>query len=211
MYIERILTWFNHILPEVAESLNPPALQSEIDELEGLIEVKLPVGVRDLYLFANGQNSHASTGLWYGFPMLSLEEIANDWQCWNELFSEDYMQEFIWSDEHSSYKDGFVKPMYANPKWIPLANDSGGNNFGLDFDPGPNGQIGQVINFGRDEFVKYVLANSFEEFLKWYADQLESGNYRISSESYDGEVVKVLNTRFPSTEHFLDAVPKLFR
>jgi len=196
---------------QISDSFNPPATVEEIDSIEQLVGVKLPAQLRELYLYANGQSNEAQTGLWYGLPMLSTSEIEREWKAWYELFTEEGMQEFIYSDEHSSYKEGYIKPMYMNPKWVPLSNDSGGNHFGIDYDPGPKGTKGQIINFGRDEFVKYVLGDSFDDFLKWYVEQLEAGNYQINEFRCDDTVTKVLNTKFPSTEHFLDSIPELFK
>jgi hypothetical protein len=45
----------------------------------------------------------------------------------------------------------------------------------MDSAPGPAGSVGQVINFGRDEKLKCVLAASWGEFLLSYARFLESG------------------------------------
>lgn len=65
----------------------------------------------------------------------------------------------------SSDPPGAVKPMDTNRSWIPLTREHGGNHIDLDFDPGPDGVVGQVIAYGRDEDEKRLLANSFREFL----------------------------------------------
>lgn len=107
-----------------------------------------------------------------------------------------------------SHVNGMVREMYANKKWIPFAYDWGGNFLGLDYDPDESGTCGQVINFGRDEDVKYVLAASFTEFIDWYVKQLESGNFRI--EPRENNERRSFNTKFPQTSHFLDSVKILF-
>jgi hypothetical protein len=50
-----------------------------------------------------------------------------------------------------------------------------GNYLGVDMAPGVQGHEGQVINFGRDEDVKAVLADSLAEVLEWLAVQAENG------------------------------------
>ncbi|MFJ9499072.1 SMI1/KNR4 family protein [Brevibacillus centrosporus] len=50
--------------------------------------------------------------------------------------------------------------MERNRYWLPISKDWGGNHLGLDLDPDEQGRMGQVINFGRDEEVKYVVALS---------------------------------------------------
>lgn len=105
----------------------------------------------------------------------------------------------------SSNRPGFVKPVYANRNWIPLT--AGSDH--LDFDPGPNGTVGQVINFGRDEDEKDVIASSFGDFLQWYVKELESGNYRI--EEWQGSGFgREFMIKTPGNQHFLDAVKELF-
>ncbi len=59
-------------------------------------------------------------------------------------------------------------------------NDS--NHIGIDLEPGPCGVVGQVINFGRDQEQKYVLARSWAHFLKDVADELEAGNFVITED-----------------------------
>ena len=119
--------------------------------------------------------------------------------------------------------------MYASPGWIPFASDSGGNCLGIDLDPGPTGTRGQVINFGRDEDEKFVLAPSMNEFLEWFADQLESGNFLIrevpkpstrayvvqrlvpqESVSAPEPMWRSLSTKNPPTHHILDSAKVMF-
>jgi hypothetical protein len=56
---------------------------------------------------------------------------------------------------------------------------SGCAYFGLDLNPGLNGVVGQVVNFGRDEENKYVLATNWARFLADVADELEAGNFAV--------------------------------
>jgi hypothetical protein len=64
--------------------------------------------------------------------------------------------------------------MYANKKWIPFAVFMDSNYVGLDFDPKADGTVGQVINFGREEEQKSVLADSFAGFIRRFIDELET-------------------------------------
>ena len=66
--------------------------------------------------------------------------------------------------------------MYANPLWIPLTHDGGGNHAGLDFDPDTKGRPGQVIVFGRDMDTKRLVAPNFETFLDIFAAELRLGH-----------------------------------
>ena len=49
-------------------------------------------------------------------------------------------------------------------------------------DPGPSVVVGQVINFGRDQEQKFVLARSWAHFLEDVADELERGKFVIAGD-----------------------------
>lgn len=65
-----------------------------------------------------------------------------------------------------------VQKAYAHPAWIPLARDWGGNYLATDLAPGPAGQWGQIIIYGRDYDCKYVVARSWAALLAMVADDL---------------------------------------
>ena len=204
----KLFRWFEKELPEVIGDLSEPAEEIKIKNLENKLKVKFPDELRELYLVYDGQRNKINTGLFYGLGFLSLEMVEKHWNDWVKVIDsvdDDGMKDL--SMFCKSHVSGAVKEVYANKKWVPIAYDFGGNYFGLDFDPGQNGVYGQVINFGRDENEKYVIANSFGEFIEWYIEQLESGNYNIVVEEDGG---KSFNTKNPSSGHFLDAVTKLF-
>jgi len=82
-----------------------------------------------------------------------------------------------------SVPPGAVQKAYAHPAWIPLVRDWGGNNLAVDLAPGPAGQWGQVILFGRDYDTKYVVARSWAAFLAVVADDLNSGKWFVDEET----------------------------
>ena len=65
------------------------------------------------------------------------------------------------------------------------------------------GTPGQIINFGRDERLKFIMARSLGLFLQWMADEMERGGVAVDDH---GSPILVE----PLNEHFLDAVPKRF-
>lgn len=83
----------------------------------------------------------------------------------------------------SSVPANAVKKSYAHPAWIPLVRDWGGNNLAVDLAPGPAGQWGQVILFGRDYDTKYVVARSWAAFLALVADDLNSGKWFVDEDT----------------------------
>jgi cell wall assembly regulator SMI1 len=152
------------------DTLNPSASVDEIAALERVIKRPLPDDVRESLVIHNGQPRQL-TGFVFGLDLLDAERIACEWGIWAGLTT--YNQEY--RENMTSFPEGTIEPDYANPGWIPLTKSAGANYLGVDLAPGPAGSTGQVINFGRDENMKCVLAASWGEFLLSYAKFLESG------------------------------------
>ncbi|KAH6652202.1 glucan synthesis regulatory protein [Truncatella angustata] len=96
-------------------------------------------------------------------------------------------QSSTWRQDLMSKQDsvpaGAVQRVYAHPAWIPLVRDWGGNNLAVDLAPGPSGTWGQIILFGRDYDIKYVVARSWAHFIAIVADDLNSGRWYIDEDS----------------------------
>ncbi|KAK9463387.1 uncharacterized protein V1516DRAFT_618864 [Lipomyces oligophaga] len=76
-----------------------------------------------------------------------------------------------------------VQPVYSCTGWIPLAKDFCGNNIAVDLTPGPAGNWGQVILFGREFDCKYVIARSWGHFLAMLADDFQEGKWSVDEDS----------------------------
>jgi len=94
-----------------------------------------------------------------------------------------------------SVPPGAIQKAYAHPAWIPLVRDWGGNNLAIDLAPGPRGQWGQVILFGRDYDTKYVVARSWAAFLGVVADDLNSGRWFVDEDSGELKLREFKQTR----------------
>lgn len=153
------------------------------------------------------------TGIIVGCMLLDCEEIVQEWKNWkivNEEFlsgvksqraeyplkalnqgsSSSHAQndkKKLWRqellDRQDSQPPNAIQKAYADPCWIPLARDWGGNNIAIDLNPGPAGKWGQVILFGRDYDCKYVVARSWAHFLAVVADDLCSEKVSVDEET----------------------------
>lgn len=103
-----------------------------------------------------------------------------EWQTFFNLSSDEELQQI----ESYSVPEGSIKEQYINRYWIPIAHDHGGNFLGVDLNPDSNGIYGQVINFGRDETVKYVIAHNITDLLTFIAQTLKNGAYTIDEETF---------------------------
>ncbi|ORY71736.1 glucan synthesis regulatory protein [Pseudomassariella vexata] len=90
---------------------------------------------------------------------------------------------------------GAVQRAYAHSGWIPLVRDWGGNNLAVDLAPGPMGTWGQIIMFGRDYDIKYVVARSWSAFIALVADDLNSGKWSIDEETNELKLREFKTTR----------------
>lgn len=90
-----------------------------------------------------------------------------------------------------------IQKVYAHHGWIPLVRDWGGNNLAIDLAPGPAGQWGQVILFGRDYDTKYVVARSWSAFLAMVADDMHSAKWWVDE---DTKELKLREFKAPRVE-----------
>jgi cell wall assembly regulator SMI1 len=203
--LARLDAWYADHLPPDQYKFNQPATDVALDAFEREIGIKLPQSYRQLYRWHDGENDDRR-GHIYGLPLLSLKAAGFQWQSWNRVLGE------LGGDRYEipggSWPKDAVDPAYINPRWVPLTHDGSGNHIGLDFDPWPNGRIGQVIIFGRDEDVKCVLAESLGKFLEWIASLLESGNVRLDEEP-GKQLLRRFRLKNPPDTEFLDGARAL--
>ncbi|WP_171056182.1 leucine-rich repeat domain-containing protein [Paenibacillus sinopodophylli] len=195
-YLRELLALLETRLPQLAESLEAPATPDQIAAAEQHIGVTFSDDLRQLYLAFNGEK-RMGVGLFFGLRFLSLNELVAEWQIWSKL-NVDYGEE----GNHFSIPTGWIKEKYINLGWLPIAEDGGGNHLGIDVDPDDEGISGQVINFGRDEETKYVIANRLADLMRFMCDTVKSGNYKVDN---DEEYVYWMYGE-QGVGHFLDAV-----
>jgi cell wall assembly regulator SMI1 len=111
------------------------------------------------------------------FASSSEPPIAQPQQSGNPLWRQELLA------RQDSQPPNAVQKAYAHPAWIPLARDWGGNYLAADLAPGPAGQWGQIIIFGRDYDCKYVVARSWGALLAMVADDLGTDKVHIDEDS----------------------------
>lgn len=179
--------------------LNPPATVEEIEHAEKEMNITFPDDLRALYLVHDGEKE-SGPGLFFGLPFLSLADMLSEWKVWKDLDEDEELNDI----DAYSVPQFYIKESYANRHWIPISTDFGGNHIGIDFNPDSAGTVGQVINFGRDEEVKYVIAHQISDLLSFITETLRNGPYTIYEEDY----VSWCYGREESL-HFLDAIRDL--
>ena len=210
----QLTAWYTQRIPEFADTLNPGASEEEIRALEKevrrVIGKELPRALSEVYKLNAGQKELTFAGAFFGLSLLGPRDVLKQWRGWYDIAEQD--PELADEITGVSHPLGAVQMQYINSGHVPFAHDESGSYLGVDLSPGPNGKVGQVINFGSGEFDKFVLADSFEIFLRWILNQYHEGNYRISTIQLDekGKMERSIEVSDPSSKHFLDVVPFLF-
>ncbi|WP_017812039.1 SMI1/KNR4 family protein [Paenibacillus shenyangensis] len=175
-WIEEIKSILRPELNSLEDFLLPPAGDVEIAQAEQAMGVTFPDELRQLYHIHNGE-SRNGPGLFFGLQFLSLDDMVSEWKIWSDL--QPQYQEL---GDHYSIPSGWIKEQYINKGWIPFCHDGGGNHLGIDLDPAEKGITGQIINFGRDEEMKHVIAPSLGAFIHFMRDTVREGNYTVVEE-----------------------------
>lgn len=197
--LARLDAWYAANLPRERYVFNPPASEAELDAFERLVGLELPRVYRQLYRWHDGENDDR-WGHIYGLPLLPLNRAEYQWKAWKRVLADFGGNRY--EIRGGAWPEGAVDPAYINLRWIPLTDDGSGNHIGLDFDPWPDGRIGQVILYGRDEDVKVVLAQSLGTFLDWIAGLLESGNFRLEANEDELPLLRLFRLKTPPVNDF---------
>jgi len=130
-------------------------------------------------------------GLIFGMELLPLidagaslttKSVLSEYRRWEKVVADGGNEAL--DHDCTSYPVGAIRCRYASRGWVPLHAEEGSSDcLGIDLEPGPNGVVGQVINFGRDQRAKYVLACSWAQFLEDVAEELEAGNFVVNDDS----------------------------
>ncbi|MBI1371734.1 MAG: beta-1 3-glucan biosynthesis protein [Phycisphaera sp.] len=202
---DRIEAWAADNCPQILVDLAGPCKEASLARLEEDIGMPVPESFRASYERHDGQRPDA-IGFIGGMQLLSLRYVRRHRAFWADLAASQTDKDANIVNEHCrSDRPGAVKPVYANGLWVPFAYDRVGNHLGIDLDPGPNGVAGQIVNFGCDQNIKYVMAPSLEAFMHWYADQLEAGRIALAETlgHYWFEIID------PPDLRLLNALPKM--
>lgn len=206
----RIETWVDEEYPELGDNLNYGVTTADLNEFENDIGCgALPTEFRQFYKIHDGQmRGGQPSGLILGLNLLDIEGIAEEYKIWGKVAMRLEKQQYLMQHQHqqtsasSSSKaaqtgnNNFlgnqkclppqtIQCVYSHKGWIPFVKDDGGNQIAIDLAPGPLGQWGQIIIFGRDFDTKVVVASSFQEFIFNYVTDLEVGNFQIDQNEND--------------------------
>lgn len=189
----RIEKWLKENLPKTFAALRGPVSKADLKRFEKTIGQKLPDDVAESWRIHDGQLTRDPedpdlyiAGVLFGFHLISLckGDYSAEW-CWkgNSAGQKSYDKARADADlDCKSFPIDSTLRVYGSPGWIALHENASANYLGIDLTPGPNGRMGQVISFGRDQNPQYVIAVSWAHFLEDVADEMEAGNGVIEVE-----------------------------
>lgn len=194
-YRDGVITAFPAMKPEFAKG----ASDAQLKTLQANFAHILPPSFVSMLRNTNGGTGrHNANGIFFGSELMSVDRILSELESWQQIIDSG-LEGF--TDPYHSFPSDTIQPVYVDPNWLPFVADGAGNFIALDYNPGPNGKVGQVISFGADEIELLQLAPSFPEFL-----ELMRGLLQHPQVKYDPE-----KPRFALPVYFVDAVKKLHK
>lgn len=171
----RIEMWLKANAPEILEKLEKGAPAKALAAAEKKLGVRLPEDFKASYRIHDGQSGIAIPlmGEW---RLLRLDYLLKKWQM---------MRTLVEGGDFADYECkalGPVRPEWFNLKWIPIADNGGGDYWCVDLDPPAKGKLGQIITFWHTASKRERIADSFEQLLSHFADDLERKRYVFKNE-----------------------------
>lgn len=119
---------------DLANELNPPASLDNLEKIEELIQEKLPVGLRDLLLFSDGQGNKGE-GVFFGHQFCNSTDIIGQLQFGLSLIKPAVktIKNPAASDKLVRQIVEFYKGQVPKPKFFGLVN----NWYKLEFECSP--------------------------------------------------------------------------
>ncbi|OAB47172.1 SMI1/KNR4 family protein [Paenibacillus antarcticus] len=164
---QRIIEKGTNLEVNFEETLNlqSGATDEELQLIENTLNVTLPVEMKKIYTVHNGQNWNVGVNSFV--RNLTLSPISLIIDNWN------FLQEEFESDDIEPDIEGEIKPVLWNSKWIPIAENGGGDYLCLDTDPSEAGSVGQVLYCWHDWGKRSVEAENLFEFIKICIDEVD--------------------------------------
>jgi|GEM_PF-3930025 len=177
--IERIKTWAAVNAPDALANLQLPASSSRLALLRELLPAGVPEELFEWFGLHDGDGNMS----WNSMLPDGMQFLNADWLI--EMYSygvasPDVSEESL--DANIATIRGPVRPYWFGPLRVPFAHRNGEVLWVIDLDPGPGGDVGQVIYDDAECVHLEVLASSIGELLAQYASELEQGDFFVSEE-----------------------------
>ncbi|MEL6479682.1 MAG: SMI1/KNR4 family protein [Pseudomonadota bacterium] len=171
-------------IPGFRDALRPGAGAAELAAAEAVIGRALPEELKTLLRLNDGAAEHLLVVFPGSWVLNPAAEVAASWKIWADLHDEDYMRD---PEAVTGQSDRIKQDEHFRLAWIPFAANGMGDSLCIDLDPGPAGQVGQIISQYHDEDTRDVLGDSLAEFLAYLVTHFGSDpEERFGDDSWDG-------------------------
>jgi len=179
--ISQISNFYRAQTPDYfADHLIETATEAQIVALERMLDEQLSADYKTF--LRKNQLAFDFDG---NFRVLPFNEVVERWEGMNQLLAEgtfdDGRVEHHLQAGFGNWQGGYIKQVWWNKKWVPFAEDSCGNMKCIDFEPGDQGSMYQLILMevqdgqGPFLFSKY----QFIDYLSNHLEYLQDGYYRL--------------------------------
>ncbi len=171
---ERIDRWLAANADPAPGFLRPPAAPDAVASAEAAMGVAFPAELRASLAVHDGEEE-GSPSLFDEWVLLPAAAMAQSWRTLLRLHEAGELP----PEPLDGMPAGPARPTWHSLRWVPLADDGGGNRLMLDLDPGEGGAAGQLIVFYADAPDRPLVAPSLAAWLERHADDLEAGRFRV--------------------------------
>ena len=181
--LTRVVNWLTINASRIVKfSLNKPASDEQISNLQKHFDKELPEDFVNLYKTYNGMNDEENMGnFFHALPFLSIENIIADKEFRNTQ-SRDV--EPIPLNHFDKEIDG---ANFYNPNWVALCFGGSRSYLRLDLSPSDKGKYGQIIFVDGDCNVGLLIANSISQLIENFANDIDKGLYSLNEEALEDE------------------------
>lgn len=154
------------------------ASEEELQAFEEIFGIRLPSDFKELYSYKNGSKFFSILPCVIDqrdltFSLMNLQEIETCkkyFQNRDALLTE--FPDYFSSQDLENMRDSRIKPYLFNKKWLPFAQYCDSCYLMLDFDPGREGQEGQIICYIHDPDQVIYVAESLRNLIEGIMDEI---------------------------------------
>lgn len=163
--IEKLDLWLKENRKDFYALLNSPASETEIQQLESLVDVKLPEEFKMLLKWRNGQSSDA---------MDTFHPLTN------EMFMGIDDIKYMFTELKELLHYGDIEEDIWRPTWLPFMSNGGGDHTCIDVSPE---NYGKIVSHNHEESDGRAINDSMIEWIIALNNELSKLNF----ESWDFE------------------------
>ena len=177
-----------------AKYLRTPGLsERQISKAEETLGQRLPDDVRAFYLLHNGLPGLEiipDVNIGELLPLvckknsvtLQRRSVVTNWKYFKEASGH--------MDEQWIKPKGPIRKVEWSPDWLPLFDNTQGDQVFVDLNPAKGGSRGQLIDWWRADGPKRILARSFRTLLERLANDIERDQYVVEPSNFSVALIK---------------------